>query len=134
MDIKDINAKIAELNEAKRKLEQESWTAANKPVARYEFDRCSIVKPSSFDDISYATECIRITERLVNKHEKDAWMDRYGSISGFWDEARTSVVYCRINGILCHASGGYLILKTPQPCSDSEWEQIKLGNYAKFVK
>jgi hypothetical protein len=37
-------------------------------------------------------------------------------------------------GILFHEGGGYIMLKDKIPCSDEDWENIKIGNIKKFLK
>jgi hypothetical protein len=72
-------------------------------------------------------ECIRITEYLLNEKEKEEHLHLFGSICGGWEQYRSSVVYYRINNILLHEGGGWLLIKDKQLCNDEEWELIKKG-------
>ena len=67
---------------------------------------------------------IRIILSLVNKHERDEWIQRWGQIDGGpWDETRRSVHYYRTRqGILTSAGGGYCVIKNlPILITDEEW-------------
>jgi len=54
------------------------------------------------------------------------------------DELEKSVgiqYYLTKDGIIHHSGGGTLVLKTPQLCSDAEWEWLKAGNIpVKFLR
>lgn len=74
------------------------------------------------------TECIRITEYLLNRDEYNAWMARWGGISGDWKDTHQSVTYyVTEDGILTSDHGGWLILKTPTLISTNEWLALKRG-------
>lgn len=74
------------------------------------------------------TEAIVINRTLMNEEDKREHLDIFGSVNGDWKETIQSVVYFRLNGILLHEGGGYLILEDKVLCSDEEWESIKSGN------
>lgn len=80
-------------------------------------------------------ECIRITQVLTNENEKDEYLQLFGSVDGGWEKTRHSVDYFRIEGLLLHDHGGWILLKDRQLCSDEEWNQIKNGNIPeKFLR
>jgi hypothetical protein len=76
-------------------------------------------------------EGLRIVSKLMNKDIFDAHMQRYGSIFNPPDESKRSVFYHRINGVLLHKCGGWLLLKENAIVSDSDWDKILVCNIPK---
>jgi hypothetical protein len=128
-----IRALETELKTLKREHHDEGYKT--QPEARYTYS----VHPGVQEDEHWSTkvpvgsEYILIQGKLANEDEKDAHMEIYGSINGDWKERRTSVKYFRMENILMHDGGGFLILKDPQHCNDEEWEELKKGNFGKFA-
>ena len=76
-------------------------------------------------------EGLRITSKLTNKDIFDAHMTMYGSIYNPPDEGKHSVFYHRINRVLLHKCGGWLILKDNAIVSDSQWARLLAGDIPK---
>ena len=75
---------------------------------------------------------VRIFCELVNKHELDAWIVRWGPtvLGGSWDlKIPCSVHYYRTEqGILTSAGGGYRVIKNlPVLVTDGEWAEMLEG-------
>lgn len=118
-------ARIKQINMELNKLESECRPKPRYGNRKVETDTalCGI-----FDRVPEGTEYVRITEYLLNENEKNEHIEAFGTVMGSWDASRRSVSYFRINGILLHEGGGYVIMKQYMECSDAEWEQIKQGN------
>lgn len=128
-----IKALKAELAKLEREHHDEGYTT--QPEARYTYEVFPGIQEDDHwsTDVPVGSEYILIHGTLVNDDEKNAHMEVYGSINGQWNEHRRSVKYYRMENILMHDGGGYLILKTPQHCNDEEWDELKKGNFGKFA-
>ncbi len=68
---------------------------------------------------------------LMNLGEKEAWFERWGSITGPWEPTRSSVTYYRTEEKILTSDGGDgwgFLKELPMIVSDEEWEAIKEGN------
>lgn len=107
------------------KRELDDRGRAKAPKAEYSYSVKVLDKDYNWEPLAAVTEVIRIVGTLTNADAKERHMQIYGCISGGWEETRLSVNYYRVNGVLLHSGGGWLILNDQLPCTDEEWEAIK---------
>jgi hypothetical protein len=128
-EINKMKLKVCEMEADLGKMERE-----NRPTEKYgDFEVTVSTEGNRFSGIPEGTEMIRITAKLLNIEEKNEHLNIFGCIVGDWKEFRRSVAYYRVYGVLLHDGGGYLLLNDKVPCSDEEWEEIKKGNFGKFM-
>lgn len=85
-------------------------------------------------DIPEGEEYIVITSVLTNEDVFKEHMRYFGSISGPPESGKSSVKYYRKHGLLFHESGGWLVLKDKELCSDEQWEDLKAGRLDEFLR
>jgi hypothetical protein len=103
---------------------------ATRPGPKYTY----VSKPATDNGI----EGVYITGTLVNEDEMQAHLDLYGFIDGSWDKTRHSVFYYRMNGLIFHSHGGWILLGSPDhtgpfssdypiACTDEQWNMLLSG-------
>lgn len=97
------------------------------PKAEYSYSVKMVTADDTFCAIAKITECLRVVGLLENEEEVKKHLATYGT-SNVWDRVKNSVIYYRINGILLHDGGGWLLLQDKVACNDEQWESLKQGN------
>lgn len=128
---------VAKLKELNKQIEAEHKKEPQ-PHAKYGNIKASVKMTSKdpFNRSDEQVEAVTLTVELLNKDEKDAYMNRWGGIMGSWDETRHTASYYRTpQGILTEMHGGWIgLIKTPSIITTEEWERIKKGDIPVSLK
>ena len=134
----EIGELVKSLKEQYRELERELnelERASEGPKPRYTVKATIGVQSgespwSSLRDAPAGSETIRflVTPAQGYVEACEARLNHFGRSTKDRASVKSSVTYYRFHGVLMHCSGGTTIIKTPQLCSDEQWEELKKGN------
>jgi hypothetical protein len=89
--------------------------------------RSKLTPEYNYEVIVIDPETIKIIRKLANPKVFDEHLDIFGSLNNPPSDQETSVTYYRVNTVLLHKNGGYLILKDDAICSDEDWQSLLNG-------
>jgi hypothetical protein len=127
--VAEHNKLLDEVRVIGKQLSEIQRTARERLKAVYKVTKVIKVK-----DGHSGREGIQIIKELQNEAEYDKHLKTFGSCLNKPTVQIRSVLYFRINGVLCREGGGTIIFDDYALCSDEEWAQILEGNIPERLK
>lgn len=129
--LREANEFLLQAKKLEEEVRQEALKEGENLKARWEY-RVKVFpydnKKGWYQELPSGIECVEVFGTLLNKQDFEDFLNKYGYVHGMPEDKLHSVTYWRLNGVLLHVGGGYIILQYNVPCSDEEWEAIKQGN------